>query len=163
MTVELKERTEAHVRTYFSRTRDPEIQSMIPQTAQTVEQAVTDFEKTLLPGATSFGRTIYADGAYVGDIWCYCIDLDEEPNAMVSYCLFEKHLWGKGVTTEALKQFEMEIVPRFGLKSLGAFTYCDNISSIRVLEKNGFVKIEEFTEDGRQSVYCQKEISECWK
>ena len=159
MTVELKERTESHVRTYFAQTRDSEIQSMVPQTAESVEQAVADFEKTLLPGATSFGRTIYVDGSYVGDIWCYCIDLEEEPNAMVSYCLFEKKFWNKGVCTEALRQFELEIVPRFGLKSLGAFTYCDNISSIRVLEKNGFAKMEEFTEDGRLSVYCQKEIN----
>lgn len=158
MTVELKERTEAHVRTYFARTRDPEIQALIPQTAQSVEQAVADYEKTLLPGATSFGRTVYADGIYVGDIWCYCIDLEEEPNAMISYCLFEKALWGNGIATEALKQFELEIVPRFCLKSLGAFTYWDNIPSIRVLEKNGFGKIEEFTEDGRRSVYYQKEI-----
>ena len=159
MTVELKERTEAHVRTYFARTRDPEIQALIPQTAQSVEQAVADYEKTLLPGATSFGRTIYADGIYVGDIWCYCIDLTEEPNAMVSYCLFEKTLWGNGIATEALKQFELEIVPRFCLKSLGAFTYCDNIPSIRVLEKNGFEKMEEFTEDGRRSAYYQKEVT----
>ena len=159
MTVELKERTEAHVRTYFARTRDPEIQALIPQTAQSVEQAVADYEKTLLPGAASFGRTVYADGVYVGDIWCYCIDLTEEPNAMVSYCLFEKALWGNGIATEALKQFELEIVPRFCLKSLGAFTYCDNIPSIRVLEKNGFEKMEEFTEDGRRSVYYQKEVT----
>ena len=159
MIIELKERTESHVRTYFARTRDPEIQALIPQTAQSVEQAVADYEKTLLPGAASFGRTVYADGVYVGDIWCYCIDLTEEPNAMVSYCLFEKALWGNGIATEALKQFELEIVPRFCLKSLGAFTYCDNIPSIRVLEKNGFEKMEEFTEDGRRSVYYQKEVT----
>ena len=159
MTVELKERTESHVRTYFDRTRDPEIRAMIPQTAETVEQAVAAFERTLLPGATSFGRTVYADGAYVGDIWCYCIDLQEEPNAMISYCLFEKELWNRGIATEALNRFETEIVSRFGLKSLGAFTYCDNLSSVRVLEKNGFSKIEEFTEDGRRSVYYQKEIT----
>lgn len=159
MIIELKERTESHVRTYFARTRDPEIQALIPQTAQSVEQAVADYEKTLLPGAASFGRTVYADGIYVGDIWCYCIDLTEEPNAMVSYCLFEKALWGNGIATEVLKQFELEIVPRFCLKSLGAFTYCDNIPSIRVLEKNGFEKMEEFTEDGRRSVYYQKEVT----
>lgn len=157
MKIELKERTEDHVRTYFERTRDPEIQSLIPQTAETVEAAVADFRKTQLPGATSFGRTIYTDGAYIGDIWCYCIDPDEEPNAMVSYCIFEKNLWGKGVATEALRQFLREIVPRFSLKSVGAFAYCENRASLRVLEKNGFVKQEEFTEDGVLSAYYQKE------
>jgi len=159
LTVELKERTEIHVRTYFSRTRDPEIQWMLPQTAQTEAQAVADYEKSLLPGATSFGRTIYSNGVYVGDIWCYCMDPEEDPNAMISYCLFEKALWNRGIVTKAVELFLEEIGRRFELKKLGAFTYCDNGASMRVLEKNGFVKIEEFMEDGRLSVYYQKEMS----
>ena len=159
MTVTLKPRTAAHVSIYFEKTNNEMIRSVLPQKARTVEEALEDFEQTLLPSSTSFGQTIYADEQYVGDIWCYCINPDDTPNAMVSYCLFEKEFWNKGVCTEALRQFEAEILPRFGLKSLGAFTYCDNISSIRVLEKNGFAKTEEFTEDGRQSVYYQKEIN----
>ena len=159
MKVELRERTAEHVRVYFERTRDPEIQAMIPQSAQTVEDALALFEKTLLPGATSFGRTVYADGDYVGDIWCYCIDPAEEPNAMVSYCIFDKTLWGRGIATEAVKQFLEEIVSKFDLQSVGAFTYCDNVPSIRVLEKNGFGKMEEFTDDGRLSGYFQKETT----
>ena len=159
MTVTLKPRTAAHVAIYFEKTNNEVIRSVLPQKARTVEEALEDFEQSLLPSSTSFGQTIYADEQYVGDIWCYCIDPDDTPNAMVSYCLFEKEFWNKGVCTEALRQFELETVPRFGLKSLGAFTYCDNISSIRVLEKNGFAKMEEFTEDGRLSVYCQKEIN----
>lgn len=157
MKICLKDRTEAHVRTYFARTRDPEIMFMIPQTAETVEEAVADFQKTQLPGAASFGRTIYADDVYIGDIWCYCIDSNEEPNAMISYCIFEKSLWGKGIATEALRQFLREIVPRFSLQSAGAFAYCENRASTRVLEKNGFKKLEEFTEDGVLSAYYQKE------
>ena len=154
--VELRERTAHHVRIYFERTQDPEIQALIPQSAKTVEDAISLFERTLLPGATSFGRTIYQGNQYVGDIWCYCINHEEEPNAMVSYCLFEKSIWNKGITTEAMRQFLDEIIPRFSLESVGAFTYCDNAPSIRVLEKNGFNKVEEFTENGRLSAYFQK-------
>ncbi len=157
MNIELRERAETHVRTYFEKTRDPEIQAMIPQTARTVEQAVEDFRKTQLPGTTSFGRTIYADGSYVGDIWCYGIDLEDEPNAMVSYCLFEKSHWGKGIATKALKGFMQEIVPGFSLHSLGAFAYEANTASLHVLEKNGFTLREAFTEDGVASVYYQWE------
>lgn len=156
MKIELKERTESHVRTYFEKTCDAEIRSMLPQAAESPEQAVAEFYKTLLPGATSYGRTIYADGAYVGDIWCYCIDLEDEPNAMLSYCVFEKPLWGKGVATEALNQFMTEIVSRFALKSVGAFTYCTNTASMQVLEKNGFACLETFVEDGIESAYYQK-------
>ena len=158
--VELRERTEQHVRIYFERTQDPEIQALIPQSAKTVEDAISLFEKTLLPGATSFGRTIYVDNNYAGDIWCYCINHEEEPNAMVSYCLFEKALWNKGIATEATRQFLKEIIERFSLNTIGAFTYCDNIPSIRVLEKNGFMKMEEFTDDGKLSAYFQKTCTE---
>ena len=159
MKVELKERTEAHVRIQYDRIRDPEIWAMIPMTEKTLEQTVADFWQTQQPGATSFGRTIYVDGVYVGDIWCYGIDPEEKPNALVGYCLFEKALWGKGVATEALKQFQQIVIPRFGLKTLGGIAYCANAASLRVMEKNGFVRKEEFTEDGVLSAYYQKECS----
>ena len=156
MRIELRERTEEHVRVYFERTRYPEIQSMLPQAAATVEAALESYRKTLLPDVRSYGRTIYADGDYMGDIWCYGIDSNDEPNAMLSYCLFEKSLWGKGITTAALKQFLEEAVGRFGLKTVGAFAYCTNQASTRVLEKNGFAMVERFTEDGVESAYYQK-------
>ena len=160
MNIELRERTESHVRIYFEKVQDEEIKEMLPQTAQSAEQVVAEFRKTLLPGAASFGRTIYADGKYVGDIWCYCIDLNDTPNAMLSYCVFEKELWGKGIATEALGQFVAEIVPKFGLKTLGAFAYCENKASQRVLEKNGFASVETFTEDGVASAYYERDTEE---
>lgn len=155
--IELRERTEEHVRIYFEKTQDAQIASMLPQAAQTVEQAVENYRKTLLPGATSYGRTIYAEGAYVGDVWCYGIDLAEEPNAMLSYCVFEKELWGRGIATEAVGLFLADIVPRFSLKSVGAFAWCANAASLKVMEKNGFRQVETFLEDGTEAAYCQKE------
>ena len=159
MKIELRERTENHVRIQYEKIRDPEIWAMIPMTEKTLEQTIADYEKTLLPGASSFGLTIYVDGAYAGDIWCYCIDPAEEPNAMIGYCLLEKALWGKGVATEALRQFLEIAVPRFDLKTVGGIAYCDNAGSLRVMEKNGFAKIEEFSEDGILSAYYQKETA----
>ncbi len=95
MHIELKDRTEETVVTYFNRTRDVQVRKFLPQKAVTVEEALADYEKTQQPGATSYGRTIYVDGSYVGDIWCYGIQ-KEEPNAMVSYCVFDKAYWGRG-------------------------------------------------------------------
>ena len=129
------------------------IRSVLPQKARTVEEALEDFEQTLLPSSTSFGQTIYADEQYVGDIWCYCIDPDDTPNAMVSYCIFEQECWNQGIATDALKQFLPLIREKFKLNSIGAFTYSDNLPSIRVLEKNGFQMMEEFVEDGNASKY----------
>lgn len=156
MQIELRERTETHVRIQYEKIRDPEIWAMIPMTEKTLEQAIADYKKTLLPGAASFGLTIYVDGSYVGDIWFYCIDLEEEPNTMIGYCIHEKEFWNRGIATEALKQFLEIAVPRFGLKTVGGIAYCANRASLRVMEKNGFVKVEEFTEDGVRSAYYRK-------
>ena len=156
MKIELRERTAGHVRVYFERTQDEQIERMLPRSVESLEQALANFEATLLPGAASFGRTIYVDGRYVGDVWCYCIDCEQSPNAMLSYCIFDKALWGKGAATEAVGLFLQQAVERFSLRSVGAFTFTDNKASIRVLEKNGFAVQESFVEDGRESVYLER-------
>ena len=85
MNVILGNRTAETVRIYFDKAQNPVIKTMLPQKATTVEEALQDYEDTLLPGASSYGRTVWADGFYVGDIWCYCIDPDEDPNAEKGY------------------------------------------------------------------------------
>lgn len=157
MILELRNRTADTVITYFHRTRDPEVRKHLPQKTATESDALADFEKTQQPGAASYGRTIYADGSYIGDIWCYCIQ-QEERHAMVSYCIFDKTYWGKGVATKALQMFLIEIKERFGLRSVGAFTYSANAPSIRVLLKNSFTDTETFVEDGIESRYFQKDM-----
>lgn len=157
MNIQLKDRTADTVMTYFQMTRDPEIRKYLPQKAVTQQEALADFEKTKQPGAASFGRTIYADGSYIGDIWCYCIQ-EAEPNAMVSYCIFSKAHWGQGICTKALELFLTDIAKRFRLTSVGAFTYSANEASVKVLQKNGFRDMETFVEDGTESKYFQKEL-----
>ncbi len=156
MTVTLGERTAETVAVYFEKTRSPAVQKMLPQKARTVEEALADFHKTREPGAKSFGRTIYAGGQYVGDVWCYCMDPGSDPQAMVSYCVFEQALWGRGIAAKALGLFLEEVRERFGLEHIGAFTFASNTGSIRVLEKNGFRLAEVFTEDGVESKYYRK-------
>lgn len=68
MNIELKDRTADTVVAYFRATRDPEIRRLLPQKATTEAEALADFEKTQRPDATSYGRTIHADGKYIGDI-----------------------------------------------------------------------------------------------
>ena len=155
MVITLGERTAETVRIYFEKANRPEIKKVLPQKAKTVEEALADYEKTRLPGATSFGQTILADGRYVGDVWCYCINMDDEPNCMVSFCVFELESWSKGIATAALKLFIEAIRAKYGVKTIGAFTYANNLASISVLEKNGFSVMEEFEENGVLSKYLQ--------
>ena len=119
MLIALGERTAETVETYFRRTRDPEIQKNLPQRAQTLEEALADYRKTLEPGARSFGRTIYADGRYVGDIWCYAMGPENDPQAMVSYCVFERELWGRGAAAKALGCFWRSCGSGSALSELG--------------------------------------------
>ena len=156
MKIELRERTADHVRIYFQKASDPQIRELLPQSAQTVEEALEDYARSVSPGSASYGRTIYADDTYVGDIWCYCIHEDAEPDAMRSYCVFEKSYWNRGIATRALKLFLEEITEKFALSSIGAFTYSYNLPSLKVLAKSGFRVVEEFLEDGVPSCYLQK-------
>lgn len=155
MEIRLSSRTAEHVRIYFEKTRDPEIQRALPQKAQSVEEALLDFQRTLLPGSNSFGQTIYADGKYIGDVWCYCIDMSEEPNCMISYCIFDKTYWSQGCAARAVRLFIQTIRKQFGVRTIGAFTFSFNTPSLKVLEKNGFVLMEEFEENGILSKYLQ--------
>ena len=157
MVITLEKRTANTVRTYFEKANRPEIKQVLPQKAKTVEEALEDYEQTLLPNAKSYGRTVYVDGNYVGDVWCYCIDPDDEPNSMLSFCIFEPEYWSKGIATAAVKMFIQNICARYHVKTIGAFTFAHNLASIRVLEKNGFVLMEEFEEDGVLSMYFQLE------
>ena len=127
---------------------------MLPQASRTVEQALEAYRQSLAPGSASYGRTIWAEGTYVGDIWCYGIHQELDPDAMLSFCIFAKERWGQGIATQALRQFLAGIVPRFGLRRIGAFLYEDNAASCRVLEKAGFALQERWIEEGRASLYC---------
>ena len=161
MDVILGSRTAETAAIYFEKTDNEAIRKVLPQKARTVEEAVADFHASQRPGASSYGRNIWTggrDGRYVGDVWCYGIDPARTPNAMVSYCIFEQSLWGQGVASKALKLFLLEITRKYDLKTVGAFTFSDNLPSIRVLEKNGFRLIEEFVENGVFSKYFQLDL-----
>lgn len=158
MQISLGERTAETVEVYFNKTNNEAIRKVLPQKAKTVAEALKDYELTLLPSSTSYGKIILADGNYIGDIWCYFIDYEDTPNAMISYCIFETAYWNKGIASEGLRLFINEIIERYGFKTIGAFTFSSNLPSIKVLENNHFEMIEEFVEDGVPSKYYQLEI-----
>lgn len=158
MNIELRPRGLDQVITYFHRTDDEQIKQLLPRTVTTLEQAIHNFHQTLLPDAASHGRTIWADGQYVGDVWCYCMEKGGSPEAMLSYCIFEKSLWSKGIATKAVALFLEEVRTRFDLHVFGAFCYAANAASIHVLERNGFRQLERFSEGGIDSLYFERNI-----
>jgi RimJ/RimL family protein N-acetyltransferase len=74
---------------------------------------------------------------------------------MLSFCICEPEYWAKGIGTAAVEMFLQNVCTRYSVKTIGAFSYAHNAASLRVLEKNGFVFMEEFTEGGVLSKYLQ--------
>lgn len=159
MNVKLAERTREHVKINWEKTKALEIRALIPIMDNTLEEALQLFEETLLPGAKSFGKIIIADDNYVGDIWCYGIDEEDEKMAMLSFLIFDEEMRGKGGGWAAMKQFIPLVFENYKIEKIGAFTYEDNGASIGLLKKAGFHEIERFVEDSKASIYFELEKS----
>jgi len=153
MDIMLKTRMKDHVVIFFERTQDEEIKRLFPFSTKTLKEALILFEESLKENAVSYGKVIYFESRYVGDIWCYGIDENDEKISMLSIVIFEKDLWGKGIATEATKAFVDEVFNKFNIEKIGAFTYSNNYGSIGLLEKVGFVKNDTFVEHGIESIY----------
>ena len=63
--IELRNRTEFHVKEYYQRVQDAEIRRMIPLKAQSLEEALNDYYCSISPNSSSYGCTIYVDDIYV--------------------------------------------------------------------------------------------------
>jgi RimJ/RimL family protein N-acetyltransferase len=74
-------------------------------------------------------RTIVADGRVAGSIGSWRLD----GRSQLGYWVGRAH-WGRGVATEALRQFVDEV----SVRPLDAHVAAHNLGSIRVLEKCGF-------------------------
>lgn len=149
----LKLRTLEHVKIFWKKSQDEEIERLFPFNRGTLSDAIKLYKESLKPGARSFGKVIDINGKYIGDVWCYGIDEDDEKQAFVSIVIFDKTCWGKGIGKHVLKQFCQLVFERYAINKLCAFTYKDNKRSIGALESVGFKKIEEVEEDGVFSCY----------
>lgn len=153
MNITLKTRMKSHVAIFWERTQDEEIKRLFPFSIESLDEALILFEESLKVDALSYGKVIYFEDRYVGDIWCYGIDESNEKMSMFSVVIFDKELWNKGIATEATKAFINEVFNKFDIEKIGAFVYSNNYGSIGLLEKVGFMNIDTFVEDGIESKY----------
>ena len=86
---------------------------------------------------------------YVG---VFCLKYNEEdPTDMVLHIYFGRQFWNKGVNSEVLKFFVENSKRLFGLKTLSGYVCEENRASSRVLEKNNFTLVKQFTVTPRSS------------
>jgi RimJ/RimL family protein N-acetyltransferase len=82
---------------------------------------------------------IVVDGKIAGSIGLKRMDDIYRKNFEVGYFLGEEY-WGKGITTEALRQFVNYVFNTFDCTRIFAPVFEHNIASQKVLEKTGFRK-----------------------
>ena len=134
MKVILKDTKKEDLETLFHFQTDEDACYLAAFTPQNRTDKTAYIEKftRLLSDETVNNQTIYVNDEIAGSIAKFEI----EGEAEITYWI-DKKFWGKGIATEALKQF-LEIEKMRPLTGRVAF---DNFGSQKVLEKCGFEKI----------------------
>jgi RimJ/RimL family protein N-acetyltransferase len=130
--VELREVIKSDLPIFFEQQLDPTANYMAAFTRKdpTDREAFDAHWTKILTDETIPIKTILLDGNIAGSVLSY----EQFAEREVSYWL-GKEYWGKGIATKALSIFLSELKAR----PLYARAANDNIASIRVLEKCGFV------------------------
>ena len=136
----LRDVTDADRSIFFKHQLDPVANRMAAFTAKDpTDRAAYDtkWEKMLKDKDLTI-KTILFNGEVAGSVLCHTWFGDPEINYWLG-----NDFWGKGIATEALKHFLEEV----DIRPLLARAVTDNIGSIRVLEKCGFIasaRVREF-------------------
>jgi len=117
--------------------------AFVDKTARDREAYLEKWRKILLDDAI-ITRAVEFDGDVVGSVGTFPMEGDIE----LTYWI-RKDVWGRGVATAAVAALLEEVAVR----PLHAQVVEDNVGSIRVLERNGFVRVgsEESFAEGRQA------------
>jgi RimJ/RimL family protein N-acetyltransferase len=97
------------------------------------------FLKTATAAAHPTNLSIEVNGEAAGGIGFVCGSDVERFSAEIGYWLGEP-LWGRGIATEALGLVTGYAYSTFNVLRLFALPFADNLGSIRVLEKAGYVR-----------------------
>ena len=134
--VKLRDVVQADVPIFFEQQLDPEANRMAAFTAKdpTDRTAFTAKWSRILRDPSGIVKTVLYGGDVVGYVTLWRDDELDAPE--VSYWIGRRY-WGNGIATAALTAFLTELHQR----PLYGRAAADNVGSIRVLEKCGFVPI----------------------
>lgn len=124
---------ESDLEIFFTQQQDPDAVHMAAFTHQDPSDRVAfdaHWEK-IMRDPNVINRAIEVDGKLAGHVAKFVMDLKPQ----ITYWI-GREFWGRGVATQALKLFLCEITER-PIYASAAF---DNVGSLRVLEKCGFVR-----------------------
>lgn len=104
-----------------------------------------EFVKDAVAGREACQRYAFAilyEGKLVGTVAINAVD-QEAGSAELDYCVAAE-FWRKGIGAEAASQAIKYAFGQLGLSTLFSSCLKKNVASARVLEKNGFIQIDEF-------------------
>lgn len=135
---------------FFRMNGDEEVMRYI-RPAQTREQSKEFLKKIIAaydekPGIGRWALFIKADKNFIGSF--AVIPVEKTDKLQLGYALLKEN-WGKGYASESVKQGIQYAFTQLQLKEIAAITYPENISSQKVLLKNGFTFSNTFTEEER--------------
>ncbi len=84
-----------------------------------------------------FSKAIIFNGNFVGTIGAIPGEMERQKSALIGYWIAEP-FWGKGIATEALKQFIDIVFSTTDVHRLHATAFAANCASAKVLLKCGF-------------------------
>ena len=125
---------ESDIPVFFAQQRNPEVHHMVGFGAKDPndEKAFTEKWMKILANPDLDTRAILLEGMIVGHV----VSFVKEEKRQVGYLIDREH-WGKGVATRAMELFLKDLSER----PLYAGTAWDNLASMRILEKCGFVRV----------------------
>ncbi len=129
----LREVVESDLPVFYEHQRDPEAVAMAAFPARERDAFMAHWAKTLA-NDSALTWTIVSDGAVAGNIGCW----EDDGRRLVGYWI-GREFWGRGLATQALA----EVADLVDVRPLHAYVVKANVASIRVLEKCGFVKVDE--------------------
>jgi RimJ/RimL family protein N-acetyltransferase len=136
---------------FFKLNGDADIMRFI-RPAQTLEKSkqflqriISDYENW--PGMGRWAMFSKTDQQFIGSF--AIIPIENSHRFQLGYALV-KNDWGKGYASESVKGGIRYAFECLGLKEIAGITFPENVSSQKVLLKNGFVFDSTFSEDEKQ-------------
>ncbi len=135
--VRLRNVREADLSVFFEDQRDPVAVKMAGFQSRTLDAFMAHWTK-IMADETVFMKTVLWDGQVAGNVVAFIMNGRREVGYWIS-----RDCWGKGVATRALRG----LLKLFHERPLYAAVARHNTGSVRVLEKCGFVLLEEKGEE----------------
>ena len=138
MNVMLRDITEADLPAFYEHQADPAVAAMAGFTPRAHDEFFVHWRTKVLGDALTRKQAVVADGVLAGNVVAFF----REGKRLVGYW-YGREAWGRGIASAALAQF-LELETH---RPLHAWVIPSNAASMRVLEKNGFVRGAQRVDD----------------